>query len=93
MSQKHVLIEEGGFELIAQPGEYWASWVAHTTRDCSSEPIHPASNPWRWVNVFEGCCTYCPILVPDGILGVWKLHNFDNYTKALRIRSGLQGRY
>ena len=35
----------------------------------------------------EKCCTYCPKLVPEGILGAWKLHNYDNHAEALRIRS------
>ena len=84
----YVLMEDDGFELIAQPGEYWASWISHTKPCCSGEVTRPYSDPWRWVNLFDGHCTYCPALVPDGLLGAWKLHNYDRYTKALRIRDG-----
>ena len=89
MSSKYPLMEEDGFVLRSQPGEYWVSWIDH--RDCPSHqaPIS-ATAPWRWVNIYDGHCTYCPRLVPEGILGAWKLHNYDNHAKALRIRSSMK---
>lgn len=85
---RSTLMEEDGFELIAQPGEYWQSWIEH--KDCPGEQALPAGAPWRWVNLFEGKCKYCPALIPEGISGAWILHNYENYTKALRIRAGLR---
>ena len=83
---KEILMEDNGFALVAQPGEYWVSWVSH--QDCpSSEVALPASAPWRFVNIFDKKCEYCPATVPDGLVTLWKLHNWDNYTKALRIRA------
>ena len=93
---QHTLMEEGGFELIAQPKEYWVSWVSH--KDCPSpERVHRNWGPWRcvdgdrieerWVNIYEGHCTYCSESVPEGIKGAWILHNYENHLKALHIRS------
>jgi len=88
---RHILMEDDGFYLIAQPGEYWASWIAHTKRDCNSDPTHRmGSFPWRYAHVFEGKCAYCQAPIPDGLLGAWKLHNYEHYTKALRIRRRVQ---
>ena len=90
MSSRYVLMEDDGFALIAQPGEYWVSWISHTDRHCSGGATLHKSAPWRWVNVFDGECNYCQAAVPDGLVGAWMLHNYDNYTKALRIRSNLK---
>ena len=84
-------MEEGGFQLVAQPEEYWVSWIAHTPRHCGGEACLPATAPWRWVNAFDGVCNYCPTSVPDSLLTLWKLHNWDMYTKALQIRRELAG--
>lgn len=84
MTTRYPLMEEDGFVLIAQPGEYWVSWIDH--KDCPGEKAIAGSAPWRWVNIYDGHCSYCPRLVPEGILGAWKLHNYDNHAKALRIR-------
>ncbi len=91
MNPKHTLMEEDGFTLVAQPGEYWASWVSHT--DCPGPELNPGVSDgmlWRWVDMFGDGCKYCPKSPPEGLVGAWKLHNFDNYTKALRIRAGTE---
>ena len=83
-------MEDDGFELMAHPGEYWVSWISHT--DCPSpEAVLLSDAPMRWVNVFDEVCNYCPTSVPDSLLTLWKLHNWDMYTKALQIRRELAG--
>lgn len=85
---RHTLMEEAGFELIAQPDQYWVSWIAHN--DCLGGPGHPQDANWRWVNVFGGRCNYCKESLPEGLVGAWKLHNYDHYAKALRIRANIK---
>ena len=44
MSTKYTLMEEDGFALIAQPEEYWTSWISH--KDClSAEAVIAANAP------------------------------------------------
>lgn len=86
---KSVLMEKNGFALVDQPGSYWGSWISH--EDCPSEDMFPSDSPWRWVNIFDEKCEFCPAPVPDDLITVWKLHNWDHYTKALRIRANHEG--
>lgn len=86
--KKEVLIEEDGFQLLAQPDEYWASWISH--HDCPSEVNLPSDASWRLVDMFEEECRYCSALVPEGLLGAWKLHNYDHYANALRLRARIR---
>ena len=82
---KHLLMEEGGFVLVAQPKEYWVSWVSH--KACQGEPPLTDTSTWRWVNIYEEVCPYCGDSVPEGIKGAWILHNYENHIKALHIRA------
>lgn len=93
MGKKPILMTEGEFDLILQPEAYWISWISHTR--CGSHPgrrygvhqgplgLDPDS---RWCDLFGEVCPYCDTTVPQELLGVWRLHNYDNYSNALRIR-------
>ncbi len=78
-------MEEGEFDLIAQPESYWVSWITHT--GCESYKVADRLDPdTRWCDLFGEVCPYCGDDVPQDLLGVWRLHNYDNYAQALRIR-------
>ena len=74
MTTLHV---EDTWELDALPrvGNNYASWIWH---DClGRDETRAAGARWAVCHCREGTCAACGAPIPDEILGLWKLHNWE----------------
>ncbi len=58
----------------------WSSWIIHKCKTtCDTEP---ADLTGAWIDArTEGSCYYCDQQPPNGIMSLWRLHNWDKIQK------------
>ncbi len=74
-----VLMQEGPWQLMTtadleshEPNLH--SWIVH---HCPNRESREYGNCWWNLSIINRSCDGCDEYPPTGIMGLWKLHNFD----------------